>query len=211
MRDIGKNIKQLRIQQNMTQDELAERLYVTRQTVSNYETGKSKPDVEMLVKIAEVLGTDVQQLIYGLQPTAIDRERKRLIIGAAATAAALAVYLLLRPVAAAWQNAYFASLNLLNYALFLTLTLMCAGWTAGHLTGMALRRQPLTYPWVKYARIALVLILAIYLGLILLCYGAAVLNDLLYQHELRGEWVEQEITNTATGHTYTTTSYQCIK
>ena len=41
MRDIGKNIKTLRIRRGMTQDELAEALYVTRQTVSNYETGVS--------------------------------------------------------------------------------------------------------------------------------------------------------------------------
>ena len=55
MRDIGKNIRDLRIQRNMTQDELAEKLFVTRQTVSNYETGKSRPDIEMLERIAEVL------------------------------------------------------------------------------------------------------------------------------------------------------------
>ena len=42
MRDIGKNIKHLRIAQEMTQDQLAERLFVTRQTVSNYENGKSE-------------------------------------------------------------------------------------------------------------------------------------------------------------------------
>ena len=37
MRDIGKNIRQLRTEMNMTQDELARKLFVTRQTVSNYE------------------------------------------------------------------------------------------------------------------------------------------------------------------------------
>ena len=45
MRDIGKNIRLLRQQKIMTQDELAEALFVTRQTVSNYETGRSRPDV----------------------------------------------------------------------------------------------------------------------------------------------------------------------
>ena len=55
MRDIGKNIRQLRTAKNLTQDELAEKLFVTRQTVSNYETGKSRPDVEMLVKISDIL------------------------------------------------------------------------------------------------------------------------------------------------------------
>ena len=46
MRDIGKNIRDLRTRKDMTQDELAEKLFVTRQTVSNYETGKSRPDVD---------------------------------------------------------------------------------------------------------------------------------------------------------------------
>ena len=58
MRDIGKNIRQLRIQKNMTQDDLAEKLFVTRQTISNYETGRSRPDVEMLAKIATPSFTD---------------------------------------------------------------------------------------------------------------------------------------------------------
>lgn len=41
MRDIGKNIKALRERKCLTQDQLAEKLFVTRQTVSNYETGDS--------------------------------------------------------------------------------------------------------------------------------------------------------------------------
>ena len=65
MRDIGKNIKLLRQQKNMTQDELAEALFVTRQTVSNYETGRSRPDVEMLLRIAEVLDADANTVLYG--------------------------------------------------------------------------------------------------------------------------------------------------
>ena len=59
MRNISKNIKDLRIRSGLTQDGLAEKLFVTRQTVSNYETGKSRPDIDMLMQIAEVLGTDI--------------------------------------------------------------------------------------------------------------------------------------------------------
>ena len=66
MRDIAKNIRTLRTAKNLTQDELAEKLFVSRQTVSNYETGRSRPDVEMLAKIAEVLDTDANTVIYGL-------------------------------------------------------------------------------------------------------------------------------------------------
>ena len=42
MRDIGKNIRSLRMQKGMTQEQFAEKLFVTRQTVSNYETGVSQ-------------------------------------------------------------------------------------------------------------------------------------------------------------------------
>ena len=65
MRDIGKNIKQLRQQRNLTQDELAQKLFVTRQTVSNYETGKSRPDIEMITRIADCLDTDANTVLYG--------------------------------------------------------------------------------------------------------------------------------------------------
>ena len=41
MRDIGKNIRTLRTRRGLSQDQLAEALHVTRQTVSNYETGDS--------------------------------------------------------------------------------------------------------------------------------------------------------------------------
>lgn len=74
MRDIGKNIKALREKKGMTQEALAEALFVTRQTVSNYETGRSRPDLDMLVKIADVLGADVNQVLYGL-PAEQDRLR----------------------------------------------------------------------------------------------------------------------------------------
>ena len=41
MRDIGKNIRSLRQKRNISQDQLAQMLHVTRQTISNYETGVS--------------------------------------------------------------------------------------------------------------------------------------------------------------------------
>ena len=74
MRDIGKNIKGLRERRGMTQESLAEALFVTRQTVSNYETGKSRPDIDMLVRIAQVLDADMNHLLYGLPP---EEERRR--------------------------------------------------------------------------------------------------------------------------------------
>ena len=69
MSKVGKNIRKQRIQQGMSQESLAEKLHVSRQTVSNYETGKSYPDIDMLVNIAEVLQVEIQVLIYGAAAT----------------------------------------------------------------------------------------------------------------------------------------------
>ena len=45
---IGKNIKKARSEKGYTQEQLAQKLSVTRNTISNYETGHSNPDIEML-------------------------------------------------------------------------------------------------------------------------------------------------------------------
>lgn len=81
MRDIGKNIRQIRTQKNMTQDDLAERIHATRQTVSNYETGRSRPDIDTLLLLAEALECDMETLLYGqARPAVNPREVRRLAI-----------------------------------------------------------------------------------------------------------------------------------
>ena len=62
---IGRNCKRLRQRAGLTQEELAERLHVTRQAVSAWETEKNRLDAETLVVLAEALGADVQELLYG--------------------------------------------------------------------------------------------------------------------------------------------------
>lgn len=82
MRDIGKNIRLLRMKRNITQDELAEMLFVSRQTISNYETGRSRPDIDTLIRLSEILGADVQDLLYGpSSPQRYIHEKCRLLIG----------------------------------------------------------------------------------------------------------------------------------
>ena len=65
MNAVGKNLKQLRQREKLTQDTLAERLHVTRQAVSSWETGKTQPDIETLTALAGALNADVRELIYG--------------------------------------------------------------------------------------------------------------------------------------------------
>lgn len=60
---LSDNIKNLRKNKGFTQEELANKLNVVRRTVSKWEKGYSVPDAEMLKKIAEILETDVSQLL----------------------------------------------------------------------------------------------------------------------------------------------------
>ena len=45
-------LKRLRVEKQMTQDEMAEKLFVTRQAVSRWETGETTPNVEMLKQLS---------------------------------------------------------------------------------------------------------------------------------------------------------------
>ena len=60
---LSENIKNLRKQKGLTQEEMAIRLNVVRQTVSKWEKGISVPDVTLLEKLADVLDTDVGTLL----------------------------------------------------------------------------------------------------------------------------------------------------
>lgn len=60
---LGDNIKTVRKNRGLTQEELAIKLSVVRQTVSKWEKGFSVPDAVMLQKIADVLEVDVKQLL----------------------------------------------------------------------------------------------------------------------------------------------------
>lgn len=64
MSDFSANLKELRKQANMSQDSLAEQLSVSRQTVSSWERGKSYPDLDMLVRICEILHVTPNRLLY---------------------------------------------------------------------------------------------------------------------------------------------------
>ena len=54
---VGKKIAKLRKERNFTQDELAEKLYVTRQALSKWENGLSLPGVEILIVLSEFFNT----------------------------------------------------------------------------------------------------------------------------------------------------------
>lgn len=60
---LKENIKQLRKSKGLSQEELAIKLNVVRQTVSKWERGLSVPDAEMLIRISEIFETPVSSLL----------------------------------------------------------------------------------------------------------------------------------------------------
>ena len=86
MRDIGANIRRARTRRRLTQDDLAQAVHTTRQTISNYETGRSRPDVETLQLLADALGVELTELL-DVEPSADARRAalRRLCIAGAVT------------------------------------------------------------------------------------------------------------------------------
>ena len=63
--ELGKHIKKYRQEKQLSQEELANRIYVTRQTVSNWENDKSYPDVNSLLLLSEIFQISLDRLIKG--------------------------------------------------------------------------------------------------------------------------------------------------
>lgn len=69
------NLKAVRKMRGLTQEELAVRLHVVRQTVSKWEKGLSVPDADMLIKIAELFEISVSELLgANMEPEATKNE-----------------------------------------------------------------------------------------------------------------------------------------
>ena len=60
---LAEKILSLRTQRGMSQDDLAEKLEVSRQSVSKWETAQSTPDLDKIIRLADLFGTTVDQLV----------------------------------------------------------------------------------------------------------------------------------------------------
>lgn len=130
MAEVGKHIKKIRKEKNLTQEDLAERLHCTRQTISNYENGKSEPDITLLMKLADVLGVEINDLIYGPKKRE-DRKRQKIrsVAALAAACVLLAVIRALTPFAKeyAWKRFVITPMYLLQYVIR-PFALVLLGW-----------------------------------------------------------------------------------
>lgn len=65
MSKVSKAIKKQRAIHGLSQEELANKMFVSRQTISSWENGRTQPDIEALQKLSAVFGISVEDLIYG--------------------------------------------------------------------------------------------------------------------------------------------------
>lgn len=63
--DISKQIKKYRLDSKLSQEVLAEKIFVTRQTISNWENGKNYPDINSLVLLSNLFGVSLDILVKG--------------------------------------------------------------------------------------------------------------------------------------------------
>ena len=63
--ELGKQIRKYRQEAQLSQEDLASRVYVSRQTISNWENDKSYPDVSSLVLLSEIFQISLDELIKG--------------------------------------------------------------------------------------------------------------------------------------------------
>ena len=173
MHDIARNLKRLRRQKGLTQEELADKLHVTRQAVSNWERNQNLPELEVLLAAAEAMGVSVDELLYGPRPVeqpnnAPENRRKRIVTAAvlwAVWGVLLAIYLIGRPTVADYMRlaydgtAYMAFMFVLGPAVYLTLgiavcALICV-WRDLHPRRPAIRRSMF---WMGICTAALLLL-----------------------------------------------------
>lgn len=70
----GENLKRIRLERNMSQDDLAMLLGTSKQVISRYETGQRSPKVSIVAAYAEKLGVSISMLTTGEEHTDDDDE-----------------------------------------------------------------------------------------------------------------------------------------
>lgn len=79
--DISNQIKTRREAMGLSQEQLAEKLYISRQTISNWERDKTYPDVQSLLMLSILFDTSIDTLVKGdvtVMEEAVERDRKRM-------------------------------------------------------------------------------------------------------------------------------------
>ena len=65
--EIDKKLKEARVNSGLTQEQVAEKIMVSRQTISNWENGKSLPDIISVMKMSDLYQISLDELLKGDQ------------------------------------------------------------------------------------------------------------------------------------------------
>ncbi|WP_086349468.1 helix-turn-helix domain-containing protein [Candidatus Enterococcus clewellii] len=76
--NLGEKLKEKRQEYHFTQQEMAEKMHVSRQTISNWEVGRSYPDIESLIQLSEIFSISLDALLKGDKKMVSSLKRKNI-------------------------------------------------------------------------------------------------------------------------------------
>jgi DNA-binding XRE family transcriptional regulator len=105
--EIGNQIKQHRTHMNLSQEELSKRVYVSRQTISNWETNRTYPDIHSLLLLSAIFDVTIDDLLKGDINTMKEKSRnvqKLKVLSSIMTVLMVVGMLLVAPSMDIWGN-----------------------------------------------------------------------------------------------------------
>ena len=102
---IHQRLRQLRQTSGLTQEQVAQQIGLTRQALSSYESGRTRPDIETLMKLAEIYGTDLEGILYGNEKQ--QKAARRIKVTAGITFGLLSLLTLVSSGLLWWSNRFY--------------------------------------------------------------------------------------------------------
>lgn len=193
MRDVASNIKYFRKEKKLTQNELAELLFVTRQAISNWETGKTRPDIDSLDAIAKALEIDLMELLYGKEKRGLRKKQKRILTLLCLLLAAVLAGVFILPVVQSCNVGVYSDVLLVLYEILGYGLPMVIGITSGLLIiEMIDTKDEWHIRSIKWTRICRLLCLLLVMTNVLLILQAIVFFA-LHEVEVENEMLHLQI------------------
>lgn len=83
LKECGKRIQQFRQEMNLSQEELAEKLNVSQNTIAKIECGLRRPSIDFLIELSMFFNTSMNYLVFGVHPEDMEKEAAKKEIDAA--------------------------------------------------------------------------------------------------------------------------------
>ena len=77
LKECGKRIQQFRQAMNLSQEELAEKLNVSQNTIAKIECGLRRPSIDFLIELSMFFNTSMNYLVFGMHPEDLEKEKTK--------------------------------------------------------------------------------------------------------------------------------------